>query len=84
MKRYTLTAHATSMMAERDIRPEWVSQALSTPALAISNPSDTQTKSAFMPILEQGGRILRVVYNATVDPVRIVTVYFDRSMRGKL
>ena len=27
---------------------------------------------------------LRVVYNETVHPWRVVTAYFDRAMRGKL
>ncbi len=35
-------------------------------------------------IPEHGDRVLRVIYNVGVDPVRIVTVYFDRKMRDKL
>jgi hypothetical protein len=29
-------------------------------------------------------RVLRVVVNQNAVPVRIVTVYFDRTMKGKL
>jgi hypothetical protein len=28
-------------------------------------------------IPERGFRVLRVIYNETVEPVRIVTIYFD-------
>ena len=35
-------------------------------------------------ITERDDRILRVVYNALVEPPRIVTVYFDRRQRGKI
>ena len=31
-----------------------------------------------------GDRVLRVIYNATKEPPLIVTVYFDRTMKGKL
>ena len=30
------------------------------------------------------GRVLRVLYNETVTPVRIVSVFLDRRMKGKL
>ena len=33
---------------------------------------------------EHGNRVLRVVFNHLVTPVRVVTVYFDRKMKGKL
>jgi len=29
-------------------------------------------------------RVLRVVYNASVDPLRVITAYFDRRQKGKL
>lgn len=35
-------------------------------------------------IPEYGDRVLRVIINTTVDPVRVVTVYFDRTMKGEL
>jgi hypothetical protein len=35
-------------------------------------------------IEEYGGRVLRVIIDVDVEPVRVVTAYFDRTMRGKL
>jgi hypothetical protein len=37
---------------------------------------------ALAKIPECGDRVLRVVYNAYVDPLRVVTAYFDRRERG--
>ena len=33
---------------------------------------------------EHGDRVLRVVVNTSVVPERVVSVYFDRAMKGKL
>jgi hypothetical protein len=41
-----------------------------------------EAQRGFLP--EFGGRVLRVVVNKTVVPERVVTVYFDRTMKGKL
>ena len=35
-------------------------------------------------IPEFGGRVLRVAVNTTVEPNRVVSVFFDRQMKGKL
>ena len=35
-------------------------------------------------IAEYGNRVLRVVTNDQTVPARVVTVYFDRKMKGKL
>lgn len=35
-------------------------------------------------IAEQGYRVLRVVCDPRATPLKIVTVHFDRSMKGKL
>jgi hypothetical protein len=38
---------------------------------------------AFLRIAERNHRVLRVVYNPDVHPVRVITVYFDRRLRGR-
>ncbi|EAZ93103.1 DUF4258 domain-containing protein [Crocosphaera chwakensis] len=35
-------------------------------------------------IPEFGNRVLRVVYKPTENPIKVITVHFDRSMKGKL
>jgi len=36
---------------------------------------------ALRPIAEHGFRVLRVIYNETVNPVAIVTAYFDDEVK---
>jgi hypothetical protein len=70
-------------MAEREIKTTWVVRVLTKPQRTEIDRSDSALTHALGRIDECDGRVLRVVYNATVDPPRIVTVYFDRRQRGK-
>lgn len=81
---YTLTAHAALMLAEREISQEWLVQVLINPQSTEPDPDDAELRHALGRIAERGDRVLRVVYNHTTDPWRIVTVYFDRTQRNKL
>lgn len=38
---------------------------------------------AFLRIAERNYRVLRVVYNPSVHPLRVITVYFDRRLKGR-
>ena len=80
---YELTDHASSVLAEREIETTWVVRVLTTPERTEADRSDPALTHALGRIAEYGGRVLRVVYNASVNPPRIVTVYFDRRQRGK-
>ena len=46
--------------------------------------SDPALRHALGRIAERDGRVLRVIYNETVVPWRVVTIYFDRTMRNRL
>lgn len=76
-----LSSHANDMLAERGIPEEWVWRAVQAP--------DRQEVGAdgnlhyLKAIEENAGRILRVVVNASVEPRRVVTVFFDRRLRRK-
>lgn len=35
-------------------------------------------------ITEYGARVLGVIFNDITEPKKIVTVYFDRKMKGKI
>jgi hypothetical protein len=71
---YRLTAHAASVIAERQIPQEWVE----------ADRYDPTLRHALAAIPENDGRVLRVVYNDTVRPWQVVTAYFDRKERGRL
>lgn len=80
---FDLTAHAATVIARRGIDPEWVGRVLSAPERVEQHASDPALRHALARIAERGDRVLRVVYNASVNPPRVVTAYFDRRQRGK-
>jgi len=81
---YRLTAHAASVIAERQIPQEWVARVLGQPMRLEADRYDPTLRHALAAIPENDGRVLRVVYNDTVRPWQVVTAYFDRKERGGL
>jgi len=81
--RYELTLHAETVLAERAIDVAWVERVLVTPQRIEVDEADPLLMHAIGRILERDDRVLRVVYNPSVDPIRVVTAYFDRRERGK-
>jgi len=45
---------------------------------------DIELEHALAKIPEFGNRVLRVIYKKKASPLKIITVYFDRTMRGKI
>jgi uncharacterized protein DUF4258 len=81
---YELTQHARDVLEERRISVAWMERVLANPALIQSSPTDPDLEIRFEKINEFGDRVLRVVVNTQVVPERVVSVYFDRRMKGKL
>lgn len=77
---YVLTEHAVKRCAKRKIRSEWIAAALSRPARTENDQNDPALVHALLAIPEKGFQILRVIYNETVDPVAVVTAYFDNGV----
>ena len=71
-------------MAERSISIEWGEFVVSGPEVRIPDPNDSQVERFYRRIPEHGNRVLRVAVNTNVAPWRVVTVFFDRSMRGEV
>ena len=82
--KFELTKHARKAIAERAIPVEWVERTLSAPELSRPDPDDASVERRFRRIPEFGGRVLRVAVNTAVEPNRVVSVFFDRKMKGKL
>ncbi len=76
------TRHAVHVVAERVIDLEWVKRAVAEPELCTPDPNDPEVEHFFRRVPERGGRVLRVVVNTEAVPWRVVTVFFDRRMRG--
>jgi hypothetical protein len=79
---YELSDHAQAVLEEREIATTWVIRVLTNPERTETDRSDPDLIHALGRITEREGRMLRVIYNAAVEPPRIVTVYFDRRQRG--
>lgn len=84
MIEYELSAHAVTVMREREILERWVEQVLAYPERIEADATDPLLRHALGRIPDRDDRVLRVVYNEAVHPWRVVTAYFDRAMRGKL
>lgn len=81
---FEVTQHAVEMIERRSIEREWLRRTLEDPELVRPDEKDPTLEHRLKGIPEYGDRVLRVIINATVDPVRVVTVYFDRTMKGEL
>jgi hypothetical protein len=75
---YDLTQHAKEMISERNIQSSWLEQVLESPELVEPDPDDPELTHHVGRINENGNRALRVVFNQSISPIRIVTAYFDR------
>jgi uncharacterized DUF497 family protein len=82
--KFELTKHAKKALDEREIQVEWLERTLSSPELVLPDTDDAAVERRFRRIPEFGGRVLRVAVNTTVEPNRVVSVFFDRKMKGKL
>ena len=81
MKKYEFSEHARGMLRERNIKESWVT-------LTIENPDKKELKNNetihyIKRIVEHGNRYLRVVVNPNVNPQIIITLFFDRRLRGR-
>jgi len=80
---YELSDHARDVIVEREIETTWVVRVLRQPERREPDRNDAALVHALARIPERDHRVLRVVYNPSVTPPRIVTVYFDRGQRGR-
>ncbi len=82
--RYELTDHAKERIALREIPLEWLERVLFNPLRIDFDEVDPDLRHALGVIPEYGDRVLRVVYKISVVPVLIITIHFDRNLKGKL
>ena len=78
------TRHAREAMEKRGIAEDWVRCATEQPQRIEPDRVDAALEHRLTAIPELGSRILRVVVNPAVSPVRVITAYFDRKMKGQL
>jgi Domain of unknown function (DUF4258) len=71
-------------MEEREIAVAWLERVLGSPQRVEPDPDDAELEHRLGRIGEYENRVLRVVINKSVRPVRVITLYFDRAMRNRL
>ena len=74
---YRLSDHAKKRLQQRGIKLEWITAALTTPDTTENDSEDDTLVHALKEIPEKGFKRLRVIYNESIEPVTIVTAYFD-------
>jgi uncharacterized DUF497 family protein len=84
MVNYELTQHARDVLEERGISVAWMERVLANPALIQPSLTAPDLEIRFGKVAEFGDRVLRVIVSTQVVPERVVSVYFDRRMKGKL
>ena len=79
MSNIEYSLHTRNVMEEREIPEEWVNRTVSEPDY--NEVKADKTTHYIKAIPEFGGRFLRVVMNVSVEPNRVVTVFFDRRIK---
>jgi hypothetical protein len=80
---FELSEHAEQAIVKRKLRAEWIAQVLAHPDWTEPDAEDPELRHALARIPAYGDRVLRVIYNETVSPWRIVTAFFDRRQRSR-
>ncbi|MET7244909.1 DUF4258 domain-containing protein [Methylobacterium sp. EM32] len=79
--RVTYTHHAQTVMAERDLDPEWIERTVRRPDQVEPDVRDPALLRAFAAVPGCGGRVLCVVYKPAPEGCIIVTTFLDRRRR---
>jgi hypothetical protein len=73
-----LTEHARDSMSKRQIPLAWVERVVVQPEWREDDRYDPELEHHLARIVENDGRVLRVVVNIHATPWRIITAFFDR------
>lgn len=79
-----LTKHAREVLDERSIAMEWLMRVIETPARVEPDPKDARLEHRLGRVQEHGDRVLRIIVTRGIVPPRVITAYFDRTMKDRL
>ncbi|PKL35768.1 MAG: hypothetical protein CVV44_19775 [Spirochaetae bacterium HGW-Spirochaetae-1] len=82
--KFELTKHAADVIEERQISLKLIERVIDNPGLIIPDMADNDLEHLLLKIEEYDNRILRVIINRNYSPLKVITAYYDRTMRGKL
>lgn len=79
---FRLSVHALTVAEERRIPLGWITRAVESADSVELKPDGTS--HYLKSIVEREGRVLRVVVSTDTVPTVVVTVFFDRRMKGRM
>ena len=77
------TDHALLRMKKRQLQAEWVERVVSNPTRVETDNNDDSLEHRLAIVPELANRVLRVIVSKE-EPRRVISVYLDRTMKGKL
>jgi hypothetical protein len=84
MMSFELTQHARDALVKRGIPMEWLERVLMFSTRTEPDATDSMLEHRMAVIPEHGDRVLRVIINSHTMPMKVVTLFFDRKMKGRL
>jgi len=81
---FQLTRHAEDALLKRKIEKEWLERVLAFPQRVEADATDPMLEHRLAAISQCDNRVLRVIINPHINPIRVITLFFDRKIRGKL
>ncbi len=78
---FRLSIHAEALIKERELELAWIEDTISHPETTLLG--EDGNLHYIKTIQGLGNRKLRVVVNNHVSPNKIVTIFFDRRLKGK-
>ena len=79
--RYELSHHAAEMLCRRGIQKHWLEETLDSSHQVAADANNPNIVHRFRVIEECDRRVLRVLYNRSVSPVRVVSMLVDRRIK---
>lgn len=75
--KFTVTEHARKRCAQRGIDLQMITEAIQNPRETFPDLVDPDATHLRYDVPQRGFRTLRVVVNDSVDPLRIITAFFE-------
>jgi len=77
------TAHAETVVRERELEKAWVEETIRAPSWTEADPVHEGVERRFRAVSQRQGRILRVAVVETAEEIRILSAFLDRRARSR-
>ena len=77
---FKLSEHAKKRCLKRKIKIEWITLALNHFVKSYNDSENDSLVHVLYPVAEKRNKVIHVIYNETVEPVNIVTAFFENEV----